>query len=405
MIGDYFFLSIRNLKHRGLRSWLTMLGILIGITAVVALISLGSGLKLAVNSQFGISATEVITVQAGGVNAFGPPGTGVVNPLDLDDMKAIGKLGSVERVIRRNIPTGKLEFNDKLIVGITMSIPSGDDRKFAYEVLDIKPEVGRLLKDGDINKVVLGYNFYDNKVGLDKRVDRGDKVIINDKTFEVVGITEKKGSFIFDNIVHVNEKTLEDLVGYGDDIDVIVAVIKDKDEMDKSQLEIEKVLRKTRDVKKGEEDFSVSTPEAALETVNGIIGGVQVFIVIIASLSILVGALGIVNTMTTSILERKKEIGIMKALGAKNSDIFYLFLIESGMLGLVGGLIGVILGTLVGFVGTQGINSFIGAEVQPEISFVLLILALAGSFVIGAVAGIVPAMRAAHENPVEALRS
>jgi len=174
--------------------------------------------------------------------------------------------------------------------------------------------------------------------------------------------------------------------------------------MEKTKADIEKVLRKTRDVKLGEEDFEVSTPEAALETVNGIISGVQAFIVIIASLSILVGALGIVNTMTASVLERKKEIGIMKAIGARNSDVFMQFFIESGLLGLVGGIIGVVVGTLVGFLGTQGINSFIGSETIPEISLWLIFGSLVGSFVIGAVSGIVPAMNAAKENPVEALR-
>ncbi|MBT3643121.1 ABC transporter permease [archaeon] len=401
---DYFDLAFGNLKHRGVRSWLTLLGIFIGIAAVVSLISLGSGLKLAVNSQFGVSTTEVITVQAGGVTAFGPPGSGAANPLDVDDMEAIEKLASVERVLRRNIPSGSLEFNDHLIFGLMMNIPDGEDRKFAYETLDVEAEFGRLLKDGDVNKVVLGSNFLEDKVGLEKKVKVGDKILLQEKTFEVVGITKKKGSFIFDNIVHVNEKPLEDLMGYGDDVDVIVVQVKNKDLMEKTKADIEKVLRKTRDVKLGEEDFEVSTPEAALETVNGIISGVQAFIVIIASLSILVGALGIVNTMTASVLERKKEIGIMKAIGARNSDVFMQFFIESGLLGLVGGIIGVVVGTLVGFLGTQGINSFIGSETIPEISLWLIFGSLVGSFVIGAVSGIVPAMNAAKENPVEALR-
>ena len=130
----------------------------------------------------------------------------------------------------------------------------------------------------------------------------------------------------------------------------------------------------------------------------------QIFIVIIASISILVGALGIVNTMTTSVLERKKEIGIMKSVGATNGQIFLQFFIESGLLGLVGGLVGVILGSIIGFVGTKGINNFIGAELSPEINILLIFSSLVGSFMIGAIAGIVPAMKAAKENPVEALR-
>jgi len=372
--------------------------------AVVSLISLGNGLKVAVNSQFGVSTTEVITVQAGGITFAGPPGSGVAKSLTIEDMDRIEELSSVERVIRRNIPTGKLEFNDRAIFGLVMNIPDGVNRKFAYEVLEVEAESGRLLKDGDLNKVVLGYNFYVDKVGLDKVVRVGDKVLIQNKSFEVLGITQKKGSFIFDNLVHMNEEPLKDLMGYGDDVDLIVVQVKDKDLMEKTKEDIEKVLRKTRDVKVGEEDFEVSTPEAALETVNGIIAGVQAFIVLIASISILVGSLGIVNTMTTSVLERKKEIGIMKAVGARNVDIFYQFFIESGLLGLVGGLVGVIFGIAIGFFGTIGINGFIGSEVVPEISIYLIFFSLLGSFLVGAISGIVPAMKAARENPVEALR-
>jgi putative ABC transport system permease protein len=152
------------------------------------------------------------------------------------------------------------------------------------------------------------------------------------------------------------------------------------------------------------EDFSVSTPEASLTTVNNILGGVQAFIVIVASLSIFIGALGIVNTMTTSVLERKKEIGIMKSIGARNQDIFLQFFIESGLLGLLGGIAGAIFGTLIGIFGTLGINNFLGTDIKPTIDFVLIFFSLLGSFIVGALAGIIPAMNAAKQNPVEALQ-
>ena len=404
MIKDYFTISFRNLRHRGIRSWLTLLGIFIGVTAVVALISLGSGLKLAVSNQFDIASTEIITVQAGGISGYGPPGSNVVNPLTVDDVKRIEKLSSVKKSVRRNIVSGKLEYNDKLIFGLAMSIPSGDNRDFVYEQLDIKTITGRPLKDADVKKVFLGYNFYVDKVGLDKEVIPGKRVLINDEQFEVVGILEKKGSFIFDNIVYMNEKDLENLFGFGDDVDIIVVQPKDKNELDKTKEDIEKLLRKTRDVKIGEEDFEVSTPEAILSTVNSILSGVQIFIALIAGISIFIGALGIVNTMTTSVLERKKEIGIMKAIGARNSQIFFQFFVESGLLGLIGGVIGVIFGVLIGVLGISALNNFLGTELKPVIDYLLIFYALFGSFLIGAIAGIVPAMNAAKQNPVEALR-
>ena len=404
MIKDYFALAFKNLKHRGVRSWLTLLGIFIGVTAVVALISLGNGLQLAVASQFGISSTEVITVQASGVE-YGPPGSGAVTPLNAKDVEAIEKLGSVKLAARRNVGTIKLEYKDIIDFSYAASVADGDYRKFMYKQMDAEALMGRLLKDEDVGKVFLGYNYYASDKGWgERKLIPGKKILLQDKSFEVVGILEKKGSFIFDNAVFMNDNDMKNLLNFGDNVDLIIVQPTNKDLIDKTKEDIEKLMRKRRDVKVGEEDFTVSTPEAALSTVNSILGGVQAFIVIIASISIFIGAIGIINTMTTSVLERKKEIGIMKAIGAKNNQIFMQFFIESGLLGLIGGIIGATFGTLLGIFGTAGINSFIGSELVFYIDFWLIGFALLGSFSIGALAGIIPAMNAAKLNPVDALK-
>jgi len=374
------------------------------VMAVVSLISLGNGLQAAVAAQFGISNTEVITVQAGGLSAAGPPGTGVSNKLTRDDAEAIERLSSVDLAIPRILASGKMEYNNVLQFGFVMSMPDGGERKVGYEILDVEAETGRLLKDGDTNKVVLGYNFGANGDIYGEPIVVGKTVLIQDEKFQVVGIMAKKGSFIFDNIVIMNDDPTVELFDYGDDVDLIAVRVKDKDLISRAKEDIEKLLRKRRDVKVGKEDFSVSTPDTMLDTVNSVLGGVQAFIIIIASISIVVGAVGIVNTMTTSVLERRKEIGIMKAIGAKNSQIFLQFLIESGLLGFVGGLIGVIVGVGIGFVGISAINNFLGSEIMMELDYVLIVGALVGSFLIGAVAGIAPALNAAKQNPVEALR-
>jgi putative ABC transport system permease protein len=174
--------------------------------------------------------------------------------------------------------------------------------------------------------------------------------------------------------------------------------------MEEVKEDIEEALRKTRNVEEGEEDFEVSTPEASMETVNSVLSGVQIFVAIIASMSIVVGVIGIANTMYTSVLERKKEIGTMKAIGAKNSDIMIIFLIESGLMGLIGSLIGVIAGVTIGYLGTSVINNWVGSKAAPSIDFMLIGLTLLGGFLIGMIAGIAPAFKASKENPVEALR-
>ncbi len=405
MKSDYYVLAIKNLRRRGIRSWLTLLGIIIGITAVVSLISLGDGLKLAVNSQFGISATEVITVQAGGVSGYGPPGSGVVNPLTEQDTEAIEKLSSVTMAVSRSVETIKAEYNKKLVIGFATNVPLGEKEKFFYKNTELTAMEGRVLHAGDTTKVVIGHDLADgDKNGFGKSIEVGDSITLAGKDFRVVGILNKKGSFIWDKIILLDENALKELLNLGDEIDLIAVQVKNKDLMDVAKTEIEKLLRDRRHVKVGEEDFEVSTPQAALETVNSVLAGVQIFVALIASISIIVGAIGIVNTMTTSVLERVREIGIMKAIGARNSDIFFQFFIEAGLLGFVGGLIGVSLGMLIGFAGTQGINSFIGASTSFQPNYILLASTLIGSFILGSVAGIAPALRAAYLNPVEALR-
>ena len=401
---NIFFLPLKNLKRRKLRSWLTILGVLIGIATVVSLITLGNGLKAAVLSQFNVESTEVISIQAKGLTGYGAPGSGVTEPLTTQDTEAIEGLSSIEKAFSRNIETLKLEYNDKVNFVMAMDIPE-EDRGYIYETIGIEAEQGHLLKEGESNKVFLGNNYLDkNKNGFDKEITVGRTILIKDKEFRVAGILKKEGSFLFDNIVAIGANDLKDLMGNGDDVDIIVARVKNKDLMDKAEDDIKKLLRKRRDVKIGEENFDVQTPEAALESITDILGGVQAFIVIIASISIVVGAIGIINTMTTSVLERIKEIGIMKAIGATNTDIFMLFLVESGMMGFVGGVIGATIGIIVGSAGTLGINSFIGSAARPDFNIVLILSSLMGSFLIGAAAGIVPAMNAAKQNPVEALR-
>jgi putative ABC transport system permease protein len=406
MIADYASMALKNLKRRGIRSWLTLLGIFIGIATVVSLISLGGGLRTAILSQFGISSTEVIQVQAGGLNSFGPPGTSVSKPLTMNDVKAIEKINSIEAAIPRQIVTVKAEYKDVLIIGPATNAVSGRNRKLMYEILDIKTSEGRLLEDGDSGKVVLGNNFYfENKNGFGRAIRVGNSITINNKKYEVKGILEKKGSFIFDQMIILNDNDLKSISDYGDNVDLIGVKVRNKDLIDSAKKDIEELLRDRRDVNVGEEDFEVSTPEAALSTVNQILTGIQIFVVMIATISIIVGALGIVNTMTTSVLERVKEIGIMKAIGAKNSDIFYQFFIEAGLLGLVGGTTGIIFGIAIGYLGTFSINTFLGATTSPEINWVLIIFTFIGSFLIGAISGIVPAIHAANQKPVEALRS
>lgn len=403
----HFRLAVDSLRNRKLRAWLTMIGIFIGIAAVVSLIGLGEGLRSAITGQFGFLGTDVLSIQASQSALAGVPGQGTSSPLSDNLAEKIARIDGVEASFNRYIESGTLEFNDRLGIGIAASVPEGENRKIFEDMLNLKTQRGRNLKDGENRRVVLGSNFAEEGT-FGKPIKVGDKILLNDLKFEVVGILEKKGSFILDGAVMLNENALlEDLRdGKNKDVSIIAVKVDDEKEIGTVAENIEKLLRKERDVKIGEEDFEVSTPQQALQALDSVLFGVQLFITIIAVISLLVGGIGIMNTMYTSVIERTKEIGIMKSIGAKNSTIFSLFFIESGLLGMIGGLIGIFLGIVIAygfaFVGRLVLGSDL---IQAQVSFGLIIGSLIFSFVLGTFFGVLPAIQASKLQPVESLRS
>ena len=405
MLIDFVKISLNSLRYRKLRSWLTMLGIFIGIAAVVSLIGMGEGLRVAISGQFGFLGPDIFSVQASGLNLAGPPGSNTVNPLADDLYKKIEGLNGVEASFNRHIESGTLEYNDIQSIGMALSVPSGENRKAVETMLNLEVESGRLLKDGDNKRIILGNGFKDDKI-FGKGVSSGDRVLLSGETYTVIGILEKKGSFIFDQSVIINEETLLDQFGDDGTTDLIAVKVKDGKNIEKVMEDVEKILRKERDVDLGEEDFVVASPQQAIESLNSTLFAVQLFVYIIASISLIVGGIGIMNTMYTAVIERTKEIGIMKAIGARNSTIFTLFFIESGFLGFVGGLIGILLGLGIAngmsFIGRQALGSEL---IQASISAELLIGSMLFSFILGTFFGVMPAIQAAKMHPVDALRS
>jgi len=404
MISDYIKIAFKSLTRRKLRSWLTMIGIFIGIAAVVSLISLGSGLKLAVANQFNVLGAERITIQASGLN-FGPPGSGVVNPLTKGDLKVVQKVNGVEIAAGRMIETSVVEVDKKSYVSYIASIPiKEDERRLIEEVGNINIEQGRMLRSIDKYKIIVGSDFH-NKEKLGKNLNLGDVITIQGIDFEIVGINVREGAFTVDGVIIMNEDVLRELYSNSETYSVIVAKATDMNQIDVISERIQKDLRKFRDEKVGKEDFQVQTNDQALQSINQMLDIVTMFLAGIAAISLVVGGIGIMNTMYTSVLERKSDIGIMKAIGARNKDIFVLFFVESGFLGLAGGIIGIIIGVgigkLVELIGRLALGtSLLSAAFSTD----LIIGALLFSFIVGAAAGTLPAMGAAKLNPVDALR-
>jgi putative ABC transport system permease protein len=406
MLRDYVLFSYRSLRKRKLRSYLTMIGIFIGVAAVISLISLATGMQTAIKAQFASFGADAVTIEAGGVGGFGPPGSGAVEPLLLDDVQVIESVNEVDGVVSRLIRSVKVEFNDETEFTFATSVPEKKESiDIILELNDYKIDQGRFLKSSDSNKIVLGSDFT-KKTLFGKALKTRDKILIEGEQYEVVGVLKKKGNPQQDSIIIMMEDSLRNLVNEENDVvDIVVARVAEGIAPSVAADEISEALRKDRHLDEGEEDFKVQTTEQVISSLNTILAVVQGVLIGIAAISLVVGGIGIMNTMYTSVLERTKEIGIMKAIGAKNKDIGFLFLIESGMLGLTGGGIGVLIGASMSKLVEIAATSQLGTGLlQAEITFPLVLGALAFSFIIGALSGIFPALQAAHLKPVEALR-
>jgi putative ABC transport system permease protein len=206
-------------------------------------------------------------------------------------------------------------------------------------------------------------------------------------------------------VYFIPREDLEELLGIKNEYDMIIAQVEDRDRIEEISESIKKELMRLRDLDEGEEDFTIQTPLQAISSVNTILDIINIIVAGIAGISLAVGGIGIANTMYTSILERRKEIGVMKAIGAKNSDIAQIFLIESGLLGLVGGILGAIVGISIAFLGAGIANQALEENLfKVSISYTLIFSAIAFSFVIGALSGVLPAIQASKTNVVDALR-
>jgi putative ABC transport system permease protein len=403
---EYLKLAAGNLSHRKTRSILTMIGIFIGIAAVISLISLGQGLENAVANQFSALGSDRLIIQAKG-NNFGPPGTNAAAKLTKDDLETVQQSQYVRVAAGRLIRFTNAEFNSKeLVLGIA-SLPDSneDERNVIFEVTKPKILEGRLLDINDKNKVMVGNSWArENQFG--KPVTLGDKIKVNNKSLEVVGILERNGNPVFDQIIYMNEEPYRDLLGIPEEYNVITAKVESDKVVDLAAEAVTRDLRRERGLKIRQEDFTVQTSAQLLETIGKVLDVIQAVLIGIAAISLIVGGIGIMNTMYTSVLERTREIGIMKSIGATNNIVLTIFLMEAAILGLIGGAIGIALGIslskLVQFMSNYALGPGL---LQTKISFGLIFGALAFSLLVGIISGLMPALQASKMEPVEALNS
>ena len=401
MIKDYFKIPAKEIKRRKLRSWLTLIGVFIGIAAIVSLITLGQGLENAITQQFQALGNDKMFIMPKG----GMWGMGASETLTEDDLDTISGTSGVKRATGMGYTFGRFEFNDMIHYGFVSGIsPEPDDMALVGEAQTWEILEGRNLRKSDKFKIVLG-NSHTQIDLFERRVEVGDKIKVQEEEFKVVGFLEKIGSPPDDESGIIPLDAYTDLFDVKDELGFIIAQTHLGEDTVQVAEDVKKELRKKRNVDEGKEDFSIQTPQQFMEAFSVILDIVQIVLLGIAAISLLVGGIGIMNTMFTSVLQRTKEIGILKALGAKNSQIMSLFLVESGLYGLGGGIIGAVVGIGFAKIVEFGFVQLMGPTfLMIEIDWLLIMAVLLFSFLIGCVAGVVPARKASKLRPVDALR-
>jgi len=402
MISDYFKLAIRNLRKRKLRTWLTMLGIIISIATIFLLISLSLGLQNAVEEQFRVLGTDKFFVQPG-TGFLGPPGNVGGTILTEKDVEVISKVRGVKDYSYNTAGNAKVEFKKETRYLLVWGI-NPEHLGVYSESGSFKIEEGRLLQPGDANSIILG-NLYKTGGIFDKPVNAGDKIKINGQDFKIKGIFEKTGNYDDDRMVLVDMESFRKLFEIPERVDWIIVQVEEGENVLEVADRTEKKLRNSRGLTEKTQDFEISTPQELLKSFQSILNIITGFLAGVAAISLIVGGVGIANTMYTSVVERTKEIGVMKAIGAQNKDILLIFLIESGLLGMVGAGIGVALGYASGkTIEYIAINSLNTNLLQAAAPAYLIAGCLLFGFAIGAVSGLFPAKRASKTNIVDALR-
>ena len=405
-----FLESIENLSGNKLRSVLTVLGIVIGVAAVIAMLSIGRGAQASITSRIESMGTNLIYITPGSTNQSGvQSAAGSAGTLTLDDADALANLANVDAVASQTssfvqVVYQGLNANTRLM-GVTPD----------YEtVSSLTLEDGEFISDSDQSArslvVVLGSSVAEDLFGSTAGVV-GQKVRLNGQSFKVIGVLTSKGSTGFmnqDDQVFVPLSTaLYRLVG-GDRfrgssvISQITLKASSSNVVDQVADEVTSTMRDLHGTVEGADDFTVTTQKSTLAAATEVSDTLTIFLGGIAGISLAVGGIGIMNIMLTTVTERTHEIGLRKAVGAKRRDILIQFLVESMVLSFAGGLIGVALGW--GAARLMGQVQFSGSTITPVVGMDSVLLATLFSMAVGLFFGIYPATRAARLQPVDALR-
>ncbi|MFH1647446.1 MAG: ABC transporter permease [Chloroflexota bacterium] len=409
---ESFIIAMRSLAANKLRSSLTMLGVIIGVGSVITLMSVGRGAEASITSTLEDIGTNVIYIasKTPGVEGLAAMQTAAYS-FTLDDARAIAEevpsVVGVAPVIENYVEVATV---DESIVGFVEATTPDYEFVMNYPVAEGQFITERNVASRDM-VVVLGSKVTTDLFGEENPV--GQKVKINGRQFDVIGVLEEKGGQIFgvslDSIVVVPITTYQTRLFPGrtvrgeDAVQQLAVKIESTTVADIVSADIADLLKhRHRITEEGREDFTILTQEQMMGMIQQVTGLLTVLLGAIASISLLVGSIGIMNIMLVSVTERTREIGIRKAVGAKRRDILLQFLLEAAMLSLAGGAVGIIGGWGISWL-ISTFSEAAGVSINAVVSADIVVLAISVSVFIGLVSGIYPAMRAARLNPIDAL--
>ena len=401
LFKECFGMAVNALLANKLRSLLTMLGIIIGVGAVIAMVSIGMGVRTSVADSFASLGSNMLIIMPGSTNHGGVRGAaGSRKSLKYDDAKAIeSKIKGIDYVSPTvsssyQVVNGNLNWNTS-VEGVTPEL---------MQISALKVENGSFISASDMNKrsrvAVIGPTVAANLFGAENPV--GQNIRINNQPFKVIGITASKGQSIGqdqDDVIYIPLTTAQERMLAITHIHSVNIQVSSPEKMDQVQAEIENLLRQRHHIRAGmEDDFTVRNMTSLMESFTENTNMITLLLGSIASISLLVGGIGIMNIMMVSVTERTREIGIRKALGATSSNVLMQFMIESMVIGIVGGVIGIASGILL----SKAIGAFGGLTTTVDILPVLVSFSFAVG--IGLFFGIYPARKAARLDPIDALR-
>ncbi len=401
-IGDLLKETTISLSMNRVRSGLTMLGIIIGVGAVVALISIGQGVQFSIEERIQGLGTNLLSIYPGAQKNFGKASTGrgSAQTLTIEDANAI-----LENINHVQAVAPYISGNYQIIVKGSNTNTSVYGVSNSYlEVNNLKTSQGGFINEKDLNSMskiaVLGDTTASDL--FEKEDIIGKRIRINNLIFTVIGKMEEQGGGGFNNQddrLYIPITSFEQYLSGADYVNNISVQVEGKEYMEATQSKIKQLLLARHDIENIENaDFQIMNQKDMLETASSVSQTLTMFLGAIAGISLLVGGIGIMNMMLTTVTERIKEIGLRKSIGAKKKDISRQFLAESVTLTFLGGIIGIGLGWLTSIL----VAKF--SDMQTVVTLQSIFWAFSISAIIGIVFGYYPAKKAARLNPIEALR-